>query len=161
MRIRGFLTDSETADTAPLFLRGGRLVAAGSRDGWVRLWSPATSKPASPRLAAHLGPVVALAVSPDGRTLATGGTDGSVRLFDLDTGQPLDARLPAAPNSATTPVFSRGGAYLLALTPSGRGYRWDLRPSAWIRRACDVAGRRLTPTEWTQVLPGRAYHPEC
>ena len=77
MRISGFLLDSDTTVTAPVFIGNG-IVAAGSREGWVRMWSPATSRSVSPRLAAHSGAVVALAVSPDRHTLASGGTDGSV-----------------------------------------------------------------------------------
>ena len=114
MRISGFLPDSDTTVTAPVFIGNG-VVAAGSREGWVRMWSPATSRPVSPRLAAHSGAVVALAVSPDGHTLASGGTDGSVRLFDVDTQQPLAARLPVAPREpgvarsfrSTAPTYSR------------------------------------------------------
>ena len=160
MRIRGYLLDSETTVTAPVFLGNG-VVAAGSREGWVRMWSPATSRPVSPRLDAHDGAVVALAISPDGHTLASGGTDGAVRLFDVDTRQPLAARLPVAPDSPTSPVFSRDGSYLLATTASGHGYRWDIRPSSWLRRACAIARRNLTRSEWSDALPGRDYAPAC
>jgi WD40 repeat protein len=161
MRISGFLLGSGSTVTTPRFFAGGRVLAAGSRDGWLRLWSPATSRPVSPRLAAHRGPVASLAVSPDGRTLASGGTDGTVRLFDLATHQPLSARLAVAPGTPVTVLFSPDGAYLFAFTSSGRGYRVDFRPSAWARRACSVAGRRLTRAEWTQLLPGRPYQPAC
>ena len=160
MRLSGFLLDSDTTVTAPVFIGNG-VVAAGSREGWVRLWSPATKRAISPRLAAHSGAVVALAISPDERTLASGGTDGSVRLFDVDTQQPLAARLPVAPDSPAFPVFSHEGAYLLATTASGHGYRWDIRPASWSRRACTIAGRRLTRSEWGAALPGRDYAPAC
>jgi hypothetical protein len=50
---------------------------------------------------------------------------------------------------------------LLATTASGHGYRWDIRPSSWIRRACAIAGRNLTRTEWSDALPGRDYAPVC
>ena len=160
MRISGFLLDSDTTVTAPVFIGNG-VVAAGSREGWVRMWSPATSRSVSPRLAAHSGAVVALAVSPDGHTLASGGTDGSVRLFDVDTQQPLAARLPVEPESPTSPVFSLDGSYLLATSASGHGYRWDIRPSSWTRRACAIAGRHLTRSEWSDALPGREYAPVC
>src|SRR4051795_3228542 len=44
MRISGFLVDSDTTVTAPVFIDNG-IVAAGSREGWVRMWSPASSRP--------------------------------------------------------------------------------------------------------------------
>jgi hypothetical protein len=41
------------------------------------------------------------------------------------------------------------------------GYVWDVRPASWERRACEVAGRRLTRAEWKAALPGRDYAPAC
>ena len=160
MRIRSFLIESATTEVPPRFTPDGRLLAAGSREGWVRLWSTATWKPVSPKLAAHNGPVRSLSISPDGRTLASGGTDGTVRLFDLATRQPLGAPLPGVPNRPTTPVFA-DDTTLFAITDAGRGYRWDLRPASWAARACAVAGRPLTRAEWGDVLPGRDYTPAC
>jgi WD40 repeat protein len=127
----------------------------------VRMWSTETLKPISPKLAAHRGSVVALSISPDGRTLASGGTDGALRLFDIPTREPLAAPLPAVPNRPAVPVFAPGGTQLLAISNGGRGYRWDLRPAEWMRRACTVAGRTLTRAEWDEVLPGREYDPAC
>jgi hypothetical protein len=90
-----------------------------------------------------------------------GGTDGTIRLFDLISQQPLGTPLPAVPNRIAAPVFSADGTYLLALTDAGRAYRWDVRPATWARRACAVAGRRLTRAEWAEELPGRPYEPAC
>jgi hypothetical protein len=38
---------------------------------------------------------------------------------------------------------------------------WDVSAATWVRRACDLANRRLTRTEWARYLPGRAYDPSC
>jgi hypothetical protein len=38
---------------------------------------------------------------------------------------------------------------------------WDVSPALWSRRACDVAGRELTPAEWRDVLPDRPYRAVC
>ena len=83
------------------------------------------------------------AVSPDSHTLATGSTDGTMRLFDLRTQRPVGAPLPGMPSRPSAPLFTPDGAYLFAITDAGRAYRWDVRPSAWARRACAVAGRTL------------------
>ena len=100
-------------------------------------------------------------VSPDSRMLATGSTDGTTRLFDLATQRPVGAPLRSPPNRTIAPVFTADGAYLFAITDDGRAYRWDIRPSSWARRACEIAGRRLSRTEWNDVLPERDYAPAC
>jgi hypothetical protein len=38
---------------------------------------------------------------------------------------------------------------------------WDIDPASWRKRACAVAGCRLTPQEWQDFLPGRPYQPSC
>ena len=102
-----------------------------------------------------------LAISPDSRTLAAGGDDGAIRLFDLPSQRPLGTPLTAAPNQLAAPLFTRDGAYLLAITDAGIAYRWDVRPSSWARHACAVAGRSLTRAEWGEELPDRDYAPAC
>ena len=75
--------------------------------------------------------------------------------------RPLGAPLPGLPNRQVAPQFTPDGAYLFAITDAGRAYRWDMRPSAWARHACAVAGRTLTRAEWHDALPGRDYAPAC
>ena len=162
MQIRSFLVESATVEAPPRFSPDGRLLVAGSREGWVRLWSTTTWKPVSPKLAAHSGGVHALSISPDGRILASGGKDGTVRLFDLASRQPFGAPdPPGAARRPATPAFSPDSAYLFTTTEAGRGYRWDVRPSSWARQACTVTGRPLTRAEWADVLPWREYAPAC
>jgi hypothetical protein len=38
---------------------------------------------------------------------------------------------------------------------------YPMRPSAWLRAACAIAGRDLTRAEWDQYLPGREWQPTC
>ena len=57
--------------------------------------------------------------------------------------------------------FLQGGKQLLALSGTGDGYLWDMRPTAWARRACAVAGRSLTREEWRELLPAHDYQPAC
>jgi hypothetical protein len=58
-------------------------------------------------------------------------------------------------------VAFMGASRLAAVYDTGQAYLWDIRPSSWLRRACVLAGRPLTRQEWTDVLPGREYHPAC
>ena len=143
------------------FTPDGRFLAVGRTEGWAQLVSTETWRAISPRLAGHTAEVASLATSLDGRTLATGSLDGTIRLFDVATRQPLGAPLRAVPNRVVEPRFTPDGAFLFAFTTAGQAYRWDMRLPSWARRACAVAGRSLTRTEWNDVLPGRDYAPAC
>jgi WD40 repeat protein len=155
------LSEDESIWDVARFTPDGRFIVAGSTKGWVRLWSATTWKPATRILAGHAGAVLSESVSPNGRTLATGGADGTVRLWDLSTQRPVGAPLPALPGRGTVAQFTPDGKSLFALTDAGRAFRWDVRPSSWLRQACDVAGRPLTRLEWHDALPDRDYAPAC
>ena len=99
--------------------------------------------------------------SPDGRTLLTTGTDGRLRLWDLASRRPIGRALPGPEDVPAIAAFAPDGDRILAVYANGRGYRWDVRPSAWMDHACQVAGRRLTRQEWRDVLPDRPYAPAC
>jgi WD40 repeat protein len=160
--LRATLSESETVWDHARFTPDGRFVMGGSWKGWAQLWSTETFKPVGRRFTGHAGRVEWESISPDGRTLATGGPDGTVRLWDLRRQQPLAAPLPGRPNRSVVPQFTPDGAYLFAIYgDGGQAYRWDVRPSAWARHACAVAGRPLTRAEWRDALPGRDYAPAC
>jgi WD40 repeat protein len=162
LRRRATLSESETVWDFARFTPDGRFIVGGSWKGWAQLWSTTTWKPASRRLTGPAGRVEWPSVSPDGRMLATGGPDGTIRLWDLRTQQPLGAPLPGLPNRSVVPQFTPDGAYVFAVYGDGaRAYRWDVRPSSWARRACAVAGRTLTRSEWQDALPERDYAPAC
>jgi hypothetical protein len=68
---------------------------------------------------------------------------------------------PRPKNVSVVARFASDGNHVFAVYADGRGYRWDVRPSAWKRHACAVAGRRLTRAEWRAALPPRDYAPAC
>jgi WD40 repeat protein len=151
----------ESFPTFAGFSRDGRLLLAGSEAGRVRLFSASGLRPAGPAFLAQAGTVSSVDVSRDGRTLVTSGADGQVRLWDAASRRPIGTPLPGPQHINAVAHFAPDGAHVYAVFATGRGYRWDVRPSSWERDACTVAGRRLTRPEWHDALPDRAYAPAC
>jgi WD40 repeat protein len=143
------------------FARDGRSLLYGDDQGSIWRLDTHTWQPRKVPLSGPAGAIVDADVSPDGRTLATAGGDGTVRLWDLPSGRAIGTPLPGPAGQTASVRFVRSGAGLLALYEGGRGFVWDLRASAWARRACAVAGRTLTRAEWADALPGQPYKPAC
>jgi WD40 repeat protein len=143
------------------FSGDGRLLLYGDTQGRVWLYDTQTWKPRGRPLAAHTGAVDTVNVSPDGRTLATTSDDGTTRLWDFPSGRPISAALPGLAQHDAAAAFVDGGSHLVTIDHNGRGYLWDIQPRSWARRACQIAGRTLTRTEWNDALPERTYAPAC
>jgi WD40 repeat protein len=82
LRVMTAPTGEWAGDVRAAFSRDGRLIAAGSHDGVVRLWDVNTGKPAG-ELHGHKRYATDVAFHPDGTTLASCSFDGTVRLWDL------------------------------------------------------------------------------
>lgn len=81
------LTYDHTAAVASVAVSAdGRTLAAGARDGGIRVWDAATGQTLR-TLTGHLGVVVSLAFSPDGGRLVSAAEDETVRVWDVLTGQ--------------------------------------------------------------------------
>jgi WD40 repeat protein len=144
------------------FSPDGRVLAAGDALGYVRLWDTRTLRPLGERVLAHTGFVSDLAFSPDGAALFTGGSDGVAALWSVPDLRQIGDDFPVGSGSVSGAI-TPDGRELLAVATGGKGggVVWPLDPAAWQRRACDVAGRQLTPREWQQLLPAEPYRPAC
>jgi WD40 repeat protein/DNA-binding SARP family transcriptional activator len=143
------------------FSRDGRLLLTGSSDGRVRVFSARDRHPLGPAFPVAGGPVTGVDASPDDRTIVTSAKDGQIRLWDVASRRPIGTPLPGPENLDAVALFAPDGNHVYAIFRDGRGYRWDVRPSAWNNQACAVAGRRLSPAEWHELLPGQDYAPAC
>jgi WD40 repeat protein len=91
----------------------------------------------------------------DGRT---GAYQASVPLTDLpSTGLVGTATL--GPGISISYVPDSSG--LLVASADGRSWTVDTRRSAWVQRACRIAGRNLKRAEWRQSFPDRPYQTTC
>ena len=96
-----------------------------------------------------------------GRTLATvGNDDGDVLLWDVASRRQIGT--PLTGNGPYPYVFfSADGRRLLAISPEGPVTLWDVDPESWQRRACDIAGRNLTRSEWRDFVGDTPYRATC
>jgi hypothetical protein len=58
-------------------------------------------------------------------------------------------------------VVTPDSSTAIAVLDDGNGIAWPLRLTAWETRACRIAGRSLTPSEWQQFVPERRYETVC
>jgi RNA polymerase sigma factor (sigma-70 family) len=97
------------------FSPDGKTLAAGLRDGAIRMWDVATSKECG--YLWEKGQVKAVAFSPDGHTLAS-AQGNEVKLWDLRSGR-VRARLQGHAGWVQAVAFSPGGTLASASTAYG------------------------------------------
>jgi WD40 repeat protein len=142
------------------FSRDGRRLFYCDDAGAVWTLDTRTWRPIGPPVRGGSGPA-RFALSPDDRLLATSSDDGSTQLWDVASHRRVGTPLPGVPGAPARAVFVVDGTRLVTIGVGGRGDVWNLRPEAWVRRACAVAGRTLTRGEWQEALPERGYAPAC
>jgi DNA-binding SARP family transcriptional activator/WD40 repeat protein len=143
------------------FSPDGQTFALGLYGGRVRMFSTRDWKPVGRTIEGHRDRVTALEYSRDGQRLLTGAADGTVRLWTSQQRQPIGSALTLAPESYVSATFAPDGSEVFAVPDRGPAARWNMRPEAWARHACAVAGRPLTEREWRDALPQRPFQPVC
>jgi WD40 repeat protein len=136
-----------------------RLIGVGTADGKVLLLDARTGNPDGTPIDVASGHVAGVAFSPDGRTFAASSNDGTASLWDVRSRKRLGNPFPPYPGAIPAVIFEPSGRLLMI--PLSNAFEWPIDATSWERFACRVAGRDLTPVEWHDLLPNRAYRPVC
>jgi WD40 repeat protein len=142
------------------FTADGTRMASASTDGTVALWDARSRTVSGAPLTGGTGVFRRVAFSPDGRLLAATSDNGSVSLWDLASRQLLGRPLQGHTDAAWGVAFVEGGRTLVTSGWDGSMIFWDLHPDSWEARACALAGRNLTRSEWARYVGG-AYRRTC
>ncbi|MGH2521863.1 MAG: hypothetical protein ACRDH2_05090, partial [Anaerolineales bacterium] len=148
------------------FSPDGKLLASGSQDKTIRLWDLAVRKAAGLPLLGHSDGVTSLAFGPlsaNGQTttLASGSRDSTLILWDVATRQHIGDPFVPSTRGLTGLAFSLEGDRLISGSEEGVITEWDVSAASWQARACEIAGRNLSPDEWEQFMPGQPYRKVC
>lgn len=137
-----------------------RQLAAGSFGDRMKLWDLAAPDATPEILEGTIREATGAAYSPDGETLAAGDTDGRIVLWDVGTHRRIGVLV--AGFVAEVLAFSPDGRWLAVLGAAGRLAIWPASAEAWRDRACAVASRNLTASEWNEYMgPERACESTC
>jgi WD40 repeat protein len=149
------------------FSPDGSTLATTDWSGSVDLWNPKTGKMLGGPIPNPSQSVPAsVAWSPDGRMIAITDGDATLRLFDVATrqevGPPIQLGTPSTRiGYSTYAAFTPDGAHVVVTNDTGQTWIIPATLTEWEDRACAVANRNLTPTEWQQFLPGIPYRQLC
>ena len=154
---------------AVAFSPDGRELATADFNGFVKFWDwrrrdkdiPVQSRP--PIHASEID-VDSVAWSPDGKTIATSG-GGDLRLYHVSSRRQIGLSTPLTkePPLGTSPylIFSPDGRNVVASDFTARTWVVPVSLDQWQDRACSVANRNLTRTEWREFVTGRPYERVC
>ena len=97
--------------------------------------------------------------APDGSQVAS-VVEGRVSLWDGRTGA-YQASLPIDASGPVSIAYLADGSGVVIAAADGRTWTADTRVGSWTRRACALAGRNLSRTEWRQFFPSRPFRATC
>lgn len=160
-----FPTDHTDAILSLAYDSSGKILASGGKDRSIWLYKGTlTGCPAQVEktlLAVHTSGVSSLAFRrPDGVLLATGGQDGKLALWVVASRQKVGNPIQGNGGELLSLAFSPDGKSLASGDEDGIVLLWDMDVASWMRRACDLAGRNLTQSEWSEFISG-AYRQTC
>jgi WD40 repeat protein len=106
------------------FSAGGKFVAAGSWDGWAKVWDTGTGTEAMILPTGHRAPVRALALSSDGKRLLSGSDDATAKTWETASGREL-TMLSGHDRPILGVAFSPDGQHVATASQDGTARVWD------------------------------------
>jgi hypothetical protein len=86
----------------------------------------------------------------------------SIWPVDPGEGAGITLDLSAMASGSDVAVATRDNGQTVVTFTEDDGVRlWDISPRVVLEHACDVAGRNLTPAEWSDVLPNLPFARTC
>jgi WD40 repeat protein len=146
--------------TALAFNPNNTLLVSGSRDETLRLWT-LDGEPVGQSLIGHGDWIFDAAFRPgstESLLLASAGADNSVILWDAQSGQRLGNPFSAQNGWVQNLDFSPDGSTLASGDANGRVAFWDVNPSSWVQRACELLPHER---EASDVLHYEFDNPAC
>jgi WD40 repeat protein len=145
--LRGTLSGHRQKVTSVAFSPGSTLLASGSFDHTIRVWSTATGEELRV-LTGHNRPISSVAFSPDGTRLASGSWDGTARIWNTANGEEL-LTLPVVSGEWVRAVtFSPDGTRLATADRANGVTLWQTRSRGQVartRRQARMDATRLAP----------------
>ncbi|MFB7891406.1 BTAD domain-containing putative transcriptional regulator [Microbacterium sp. NPDC056044] len=133
----------------------------GVAEDYARAYDIRTLEPIA-ALARAAGGGNRIGVSGDGRTLLNVGYNNTLTLYDvagnIALASPVDGTADATRIAGG--FLTSDGERLIEALPNGIRV-WDLRTRQQSGSACALAGRELTPDEWSTYFPGEAQVATC
>jgi WD40 repeat protein len=140
----------------------GRTLVTSATDGIVRMWDVASGAAIGTPLTGLEPFPDSVDMSADASTVVGADDKGNVLLWDVATGTVIAGPFPGpSSQDAVAASFTSLGRSVVVVSATGSAWRWDVDPSDWETRACQLAGRSLTPQEWQEFLPDRRYDTTC
>lgn len=119
-------------------------------------------------LLGHAGLINTLDLAPQkisGRLLLVSSSDDqSAILWDVTSIAEANVflRLDEFDNPVHSAFFGEDGKQVITIETDGSITRWMINPEDWLKLACEVVDRNLTPDEWKQYfLPEMTYTKTC
>jgi WD40 repeat protein len=145
------------------FTSNGEFLAINTATPATRLWDLQTRQWASASmsngtLSADSDDNNPVAVDGDTSLVASAsGANDSVTLWNMTSSSQIGTLdMPdsgtARVNAITSVAFSPDERYLEVTSNTGYLALWDVSPNDWVADACAIAGRELTPGEWSQYI---------